>query len=85
MSTTLERMIQRTRGPLCPVGDNPVASPGCRLIVRLVLDVTKTLEGRCEGRLIVPETGAQHDFAGILELLAILEEELGPEDNPGDR
>ena len=65
MSTTLERMIQRTRGPLCPVGGNPVASPGCRLIV--------------------PETGAQHDFAGILELLAILEEELGPEDNPGDR
>jgi hypothetical protein len=25
-------------------------------------------------------TGAQHDFAGILELLAIFEEQLGPED-----
>jgi len=48
--------------------------------VRLVLDVTKTRDGRYEGRLIVPETGAQHDFAGILELLAILEEQLGPED-----
>jgi hypothetical protein len=50
--------------------------------VRLVLDVTKTCDGRYEGRLIVPETGAEHDFAGILELLAILEEQLGPEDTP---
>jgi hypothetical protein len=57
-----------------------VASPGWRLIVRLVLEITKTREDRYEGRLIVPETGAQHDFAGILELLAILEEQLGPED-----
>jgi len=50
--------------------------------VRLVLDVTKTCDGRYEGCLIVPETGARHDFAGILELLAILEEQLGPEDTP---
>jgi hypothetical protein len=28
------------------------------------------------------ETGAQHEFAGILELLALLEEHLGPEDVP---
>jgi hypothetical protein len=48
--------------------------------VRLVLEVTKTREGRYEGSLTVPGTGAQHDFAGILELLAILEEQLGPED-----
>jgi hypothetical protein len=47
--------------------------------VRLVLEITKTREDRYEGRLIVPETGVQHDFAGILELLAILEEQLGPE------
>jgi hypothetical protein len=46
--------------------------------VRLVLDVTKTCDGRYEGRLIVPETGAEYDFAGILELLAILEEQFGP-------
>jgi hypothetical protein len=50
--------------------------------VRLVLDVTKTRDGRYEGRLTVPGTGAQHDFAGILEFLAILEEQLGPEDTP---
>jgi hypothetical protein len=48
--------------------------------VRLVLEVTKTREGRYEGSLTVPGTGAQHDFAGILELLAILEEQLAPED-----
>jgi len=48
--------------------------------VRLVLDVTKTRDGRYEGRLTRPGTGVQHDFAGILELLAILEEQLGPED-----
>jgi hypothetical protein len=46
--------------------------------VRLVLDITKTRDGRYEGRLTEPGTGAQHDFAGILELLAILEEQLGP-------
>jgi hypothetical protein len=55
------------------------------LIVRLVLDITKTCDGRYEGRLTVPETGVQQDFSGILELLAILEEHLGPEDaGPGD-
>lgn len=48
--------------------------PGRRLIMRLVLDITKTRDGRYEGRVTVPETGGQHDFAGILELLAILEE-----------
>ena len=48
--------------------------------MRLVLDITKTRDGRYEGRLMVPGTGAQHDFAGILELLAILEEQLGSED-----
>jgi hypothetical protein len=52
------------------------------LIVRLVLDITKTRDGRYEGHLTVAETGIQHDFSGILELLAILEEQLGPEDVP---
>ena len=50
--------------------------------MRLVLDITKTRDGRYEGCLTVLGTGAQHDFAGILELLAILEEQLGPEDVP---
>jgi hypothetical protein len=48
--------------------------------VRLVLDITKANDGRYEGRLTVPETAAQHDFSGILELLAILEEQIGAED-----
>jgi hypothetical protein len=52
------------------------------LIVRLILDITKTRDGRYEGRLTVPGTGGQHDFSGILELLAILEEQIGPEDVP---
>ena len=50
--------------------------------MRLVLDITRTRDGRYEGCLTVAETGGQHEFAGILELLAILEEQLGPEDVP---
>jgi hypothetical protein len=49
--------------------------------VRLVLDITRTRDGRYEGRVTVPETGVQHDFAGILELLAILEEQVTGQDN----
>lgn len=45
--------------------------------MRLVLDITKTRAGRYEGRLTVPGTGSQQDFAGILELMEILEERLG--------
>jgi len=48
--------------------------------VRLDLDITKTRDGRYEGRLTVVGTRVQYDFAGILELLAILEEQLGPEE-----
>jgi hypothetical protein len=51
--------------------------------VRLVLDITRMPDGRYEGRLTVPGAGGQRDFAGILELLAILEDLLGP-DRPGD-
>lgn len=50
--------------------------------MRLILDITRTRAGRYEGWLTVPGAGTQHDFAGILELLAILEEQLGPEDAP---
>jgi hypothetical protein len=48
--------------------------------MRLVLDITKTRLGRYEGHVTLPGSGRQQDFAGILELLAILEEQLGPED-----
>jgi hypothetical protein len=67
-----------------PASGNPVVAPGWRLIVRLVPGITKTREGRYEGRLTVPGTGAQQDFAGVLELLAILEEQFGSEDVPRD-
>ncbi len=59
---------------------NSVVDYGWRLMVQLILDITKTRDGRYEGRLTVVETRAQHSFAGILELLAILEEQIGPED-----
>ena len=45
--------------------------------MRLILDITKTRAGRYQGRLTVPGSGAQHEFAGILELLAILEGSSG--------
>ena len=45
--------------------------------MRLLLDITKTRDGRYEGSLTEPGTGSRQDFAGILELLAILEERLG--------
>jgi hypothetical protein len=47
--------------------------------VRLVLDITKTRDGRYEGRVTVPGTSARSDFAGILELMGILEDLFGPE------
>jgi hypothetical protein len=62
------------------VGGNLRLARGWRLIVQLVVDITKTHDGRYEGRLTVLGTGARYNFAGILELLAILEEQLGPED-----
>jgi hypothetical protein len=46
--------------------------------MRLVLDITKTRDGRYEGHLTVPGSAGQQDFAGILELLAILEQQLQP-------
>jgi hypothetical protein len=47
--------------------------------MRLVLDITATRDGRYEGSLTdLGGTGSRQDFAGILELLAILEERLGP-------
>jgi hypothetical protein len=45
--------------------------------MRLLLDITTTGDGRYEGSLTEPGTSSRQDFAGILELLAIIEERLG--------
>lgn len=53
--------------------------------MRLVLDITMTHDGGYEGRVTVPGTDGQYDFSGILELLAILEQQVrrsGHEDAP---
>jgi hypothetical protein len=47
--------------------------------MRLVLDITRTSDGRYEGSLALPGTAGRQAFAGILELLAILEQQLQPE------
>ena len=44
--------------------------------MRLVLDIIKTHGGGYEGRVTVPGTAGQYDFSGILELLAILEQQV---------
>ena len=50
-----------------------------RLItLRLVLDITRTRDGLYKGRLTVPGTDGEQDFTGILELLAIIEQQLQP-------
>jgi hypothetical protein len=49
--------------------------------MRLLLDITTTHSGRYEGHLTVPGTTDRQDFAGILELLAILERLLHRDEN----
>lgn len=51
--------------------------------MRFVLDIAKTRDGRFEGRLATPGTARQQDFSGILELLAILEQQLRPDGHDG--
>jgi hypothetical protein len=46
--------------------------------MRHILDITKMPDGRCEGSLAVPGTAVRHEFAGLLELLAIFEQEVRP-------
>jgi hypothetical protein len=46
--------------------------------MRLVLDIIKTHDGGYEGRVTLPGTAGRYDFAGILELLAILEQQVRP-------
>jgi hypothetical protein len=47
--------------------------------MRLVLDITRTSDGRYEGSLVGPGAAGRQDFVGILELLAILEQQLQPQ------
>jgi hypothetical protein len=57
--------------------------------MRLILDIIKTPEGRYEGSLTVDGTAVRQDFAGILELLAILEGQPWPtehdDEGPAER
>lgn len=46
--------------------------------MRLVVDITRTPDGHYEGSLTVPGSAGRQDFTGILELLAILEQQLQP-------
>jgi hypothetical protein len=47
--------------------------------MRLVVDITRTPDGHYEGSLTIPGSAGRQDFTGILELLAILEQELQPQ------
>jgi hypothetical protein len=47
--------------------------------MRLVLDITRTSDGHYEGSLTVPGSAGRQDFTGILELLAIIEQQLQPQ------
>jgi hypothetical protein len=51
--------------------------------MRLVLDITKTRDGRYEGHLTIPGTTGQQDFEGILELLAVLEQYVHLDEDTG--
>lgn len=51
--------------------------------MRLILDITRTRSGRYEGQLTVPGSTGRRDFAGILELLAVLEKLVHPHEDEG--
>jgi hypothetical protein len=46
--------------------------------MRLILDIIRTPGGRYEGSLTLPETAHREDFAGVLELLEVLERQPWP-------
>ena len=48
--------------------------------MRLVLEIAKTPNGRYEGCLMILRTAGRQDLAGALELLAILEQQLPPDE-----
>jgi hypothetical protein len=50
------------------------ASPTPRQTIRLLLDISRTPDGRLEGRIRADGTGAWEPFSGVLELLKALED-----------
>ena len=52
------------------------ASPTPRPTTSLVLEITRTPDGRLEGKLRDHPTAAWKPFSGVLELLKVLEETL---------
>jgi len=52
-------------------------SPAPRQAIRLLLDISRTPDGRLEGRIRADgtdDTGSWRPFSGMLELLKVLEE-----------
>ena len=66
-----------------PVHWNRACSEQRLITLRLVLDITRTRDGLYQGRVAVPGTSGEQDFTGILELLAIIEQQVRPGD-PND-
>jgi hypothetical protein len=50
------------------------ASPTPRQTIRLLLDISRTPDGRLEGRIHADGTDAWEPFSGVLELLKTLED-----------
>jgi hypothetical protein len=50
------------------------ASPTPRPTIRLLLDISRTPDGRLEGQIGADGTGTWKPFSGVLELLKVLEE-----------
>jgi hypothetical protein len=50
------------------------ASPTPRQTILLLLDLSRTADGRLEGRIRADGTDAWKSFSGVLELLKVLEE-----------
>jgi len=50
------------------------ASPAPSQAIRLLLDISRTPDGRIEGRIRTDGTASWMPFSGVLELLKVLEE-----------
>jgi hypothetical protein len=50
------------------------ASPTPGQTIRLLLDISRTADGRLEGQIRAHDTGTWKPFSGVLELLKALEE-----------
>ena len=49
-------------------------TPAPGQMIRLLLDINRTPEGRLEGQMRADGTGTWKPFSGVLELLKVLEE-----------